>query len=329
MNHNYGETVNLGKIFSSELYNPCDELWLITCYFNPNSYKTKLANYKVFERVIRKSKLNLITVECVFGDTCFELAPFKDVIRVKTNSVMWQKENLLNIAIKKLPATASKVVWIDCDVLFSNPNWAIETSKLLDTFPIVQPYHKLIRLPKDHSYYRGVGDIWNSFAYVWQQNSNLQLAENFHLHGHTGIAWAARVELLKKHGLYDGCISGSADHVMAHAMCGNFKSPCIERILGASKIKNKLFRYFLKWAYPFYQDVQGKVQCVPGEVLHLWHGDIENRQYTKRHEELRKLGFDPYSDLRLSENGTWEWDTSRTELHQWAKKYFEMRLEDG
>lgn len=319
----------MDEVFSSEIYNPSDELWLITSYFNPNSYQTKLANYKRFERVVRKSNLNLLTVECAFEDMDFELAPFQNVLQVRTNSTMWQKENLLNLAIKNLPTNVNKVAWLDCDILFSNANWAIETAKLLDTFPIVQPYQKVIRLPQHDTYYRGKGDMWNSFAYVRRKNPQLHRTGNFHIHGHTGMAWAARVELLKKHGLYDGCISGSGDHVMAHAMCGTFKAPCIERILGPCKIRNKLFRYFLKWAHPFYQDVKGKIHFVSGEVLHLWHGEIENRQYLERHKELREIGFDPYNDLRFDNNGVWEWNSNKKELHQWAKRYFQLRLEDG
>jgi len=323
------EENSMEEVFSSEVYNPCDELWLITSYFNPNSYQTKLANYKRFERVIRKSKLNLLTVECAFDDMNFELSPFQNVLQVRTNSTMWQKENLLNLAIKHLPTSVNKVAWVDCDILFSNANWAIETAQLLDTVPIVQPYQKVIRLPQHHTYYRGEGDMWDSFAYVWRKHPQRHHTGNFRLHGHTGMAWAARVELLKTHGLYNGCISGSADHVMAHAMFGKFKDPCIERILGPSKIRNKLFRYFLKWAYPFYEDVKGKIHFVPGQVLHLWHGEIENRQYLERHKELREIGFDPYNDLRFDNNGVWEWNSNKKELHHWAKKYFQLRLEDG
>jgi hypothetical protein len=317
------------KVYPSDVYSSCDELWIVTCYFNPSGYQTKLQNYKTFERVIRNSNLNLLTVECVFDDWDFELAPSKNVLRVRANSIMWLKENLLNMAIGCLPSTARKVVWSDCDILFTNPNWAVETASLLDDFPIVQPYQRVIRLPRSHTHYQGQGDTWKSFAYIWNTHPQLHNMGNFRLHGHTGMAWAARLELLKKHGLYHGCISGSGDHLMAHAMCGTFKDPCVERIVGPVKIRNPFFRYFLNWAYPFYQEVKGNIQYVPGDVLHLWHGEIENRQYLQRHKELRELGFDPYKDLRLGDNGIWEWNSSKKELHEWAKKYFQLRLEDG
>ena len=29
----------------------------------------------------------------------------------------------------------SKIAWLDCDVLFTNPDWAAETSRLLDRYP--------------------------------------------------------------------------------------------------------------------------------------------------------------------------------------------------
>lgn len=318
------------QIYASNYYCPCDDLWLITCYFNPSKYQTKLINYKKFEHVISESKLNLLTIECAFNNDAFELVPTPNVLQIRTQNIMWQKERLLNIAINHLPPIARKVAWVDCDILFSNPNWAVETSSLLDIYPVVQPYQTVVRLPKDQMCYQGYGTIWNGFGYMLQKNPKILSTGNFHLHGHTGMIWAARVELLKTHGLYDACISGSGDHLMAHAMHGNFNCLCIERIVGPIKIKNKFFRHFLKWAYPFYLDVLGKVGFVSGEVLHLWHGEIENRKYTQRHQELRELGFDPFNDLQHSNNGTWVWGSHSNYLFQeWAENYFCQRQEDG
>jgi hypothetical protein len=41
-----------------------------------------------------------------------------------------------------------------------------------------------------------------------------------------------------------------------------------------------------------------------------------------------RCGFDPVVDLRLGETGTWEWNSEKSELHQWATDYFKHLQED-
>lgn len=44
---------------------------------------------------------------------------------------LWHKENLINIGIASPPADWQYVAWIDADVSFSNPCWAVETVQQL------------------------------------------------------------------------------------------------------------------------------------------------------------------------------------------------------
>lgn len=307
-------------------YSVADDLWIITSYFNPNKYQTKLNNYTIFKEVIRLSNLNLITVECAFGDTPFTLKPAPDVLQVRGHHIMWQKERLLNIAIRNLPSRCRKVAWLDCDILFDNPDWAAHTSSLLDKYPVVQPFRKAVRLPKGHIAYEGSGEVWKGFGFVYKHYPTIYLEGHFDRHGHTGFAWAARKEILLEHGLYDACIAGSGDHMMAHAMCGDWESPCIDRIIGTN---NKHLEYFRDWGERIYKSVQGRIGYTPGTILHLWHGDRSDRKYVIRNRDLAGFDFDPKSDLRIGEHGCWEWNSDKVEMHNWAVDYFGHRKEDG
>jgi hypothetical protein len=239
---------------------------------------------------------------------------------------MWQKERLLNLAIASLPQACTKVVWLDGDILFADPNWAVETSKRLDTAPIVQPFDRVIRLPRSATAFTGEGDAWPAFAAVYARQPNLMLAGDFARHGHTGFAWAARRDILATHGLYDACISGSGDHMMAHAFCGDWSSPCLDRILGQN---TALRAHFVAWCRRLYKDVRARVAATPGTILHLWHGDTENRRYVLRNQQLSTFNFDPAADLRVSPGGAWEWSSDKPALHQWAIDYYPTRKEDG
>ncbi|MCZ8226118.1 MAG: hypothetical protein O9324_19735 [Microcystis sp. LE19-84.1B] len=313
-------------VYPADFYETSKDICLITCYFNPSHYKSKYINYLKFREKIQYAGLKLLTVECVFGDSNFNLPASSDVLQIRSTSVMWQKERLLNLAIQSLPVEVKKVAWLDCDILFSNPRWAIETSKLLDEFPVVQPFMRVFRLPRGHEFYNGEAESWRSFGYVVNLSPDLIKKGNFHQHGHTGLAWAARREILEKHSLYDSLISGSADHMMAHAMCGDFASSCIKRIMSNN---NKLLSHFLQWGKGFYEEINGKIGYTQGTVIHLWHGETENRKYITRHDELMKYDFDPGKDIRIGDSGTWEWSSNKPELHQWAINYFGHRKEDG
>lgn len=155
------------KVSSAQLYDHCDDLGIVSCYFNPEGYQTKLDNYGIFAERIEASDLYLITVECAFGEMKYALKPSARTIQLRSDCILWQKERLLNIAVSRLPETITKVAWLDCDVLFSNPNWAVQTSRLLDTVPIVQPFAELFRLPRGSVAYDGEGERSTSFGYVW------------------------------------------------------------------------------------------------------------------------------------------------------------------
>ena len=132
-------------------------LWIIVSYFNPLNYRTRRFNYDVFIKALDQAGLNHLTVECAFDGQSFSLPNNPNVIKVRSNSVLWQKERLLNLAISWLPKSCRYVAWLDCDLLFMNPRWAVETVLLLNEYPIVQLFERCIRLPQGHLWYQGEG----------------------------------------------------------------------------------------------------------------------------------------------------------------------------
>ena len=319
----------MDEIEPAAAYTPAPDLWLLTCYFNADGYRTKRANYDRFALSLRRSHLRLLTVECAFPGQPFELPAGPDVLQFRARDVLWQKERLLNLGLAHLPAACTKLAWLDCDVLFENPDWAAETSRRLDRFPVVQPFARAVRLPRGADAYRATGDVWEGFAAVQARDPHALLSGRFDRHGHTGFAWAARREVLAGPGFYDACVAGSGDHMMAHAFCGDWDSACIDRIIGGIAPDNRHRDWFAAWSRRIYPATRARVGYVPGAVLHLWHGDFTHRRYVDRNRELARFGFDPAVDLRIGPGGCWEWRSDKPELHRWARAYFGQRREDG
>lgn len=316
---------DMSDVCPATTYEPADDLWLVTAYFNPLGYHTRRRNYDRFRDVIARSGLQLLTIECAIGRGAFALPPSADVLRVRARHLLWQKERLLNLAIAQLPARCTKVAWLDCDVLFENPRWAVETSRALDRHVVVQPYTMAVRLSQDADGHRHVERVKRAFASIYSECPQHLGEGNYDQH-ETGLAWAARREALARCQLYDACIVGGGDHVMAHAMCGDWVSPCIDRRLGAHSRHRE---HFVRWAKNVWACVDGNIGCVPGAVLHLWHGERSNRRYGLRHRELERFGFDPETDVRIGRTGCLEWASRKPALHRWVKEYFRSRQEDG
>ncbi len=350
----------------AEFYAPCNDLWVITTYYNPAGYRTKRQNYERFAAPLRAAGIPLVTVECAFGTEPFAFDPAPHTIQVRGRDVLWLKERLINLAIAQLPPQAQKVTWIDNDFLFCNPDWTTETSVWLDRYPLVQPFDSLHRLGQQTTAYMGAGFFRWSFAYQWQHRPE-QVFVRGGDHGVPGGAWAAQRSLIEKHGLYDVAILGGGDELFSHALVDEFYSSRVRGITGTRRIElprlinrllNRLLRlpwprslaekyvrraiakkircssyetfyaHYLNWAQKLYADVRGQMGYVQGMALHLWHGDPVNRQYSARDAILKRHCFDPATDLRVNVDGVWEWASDKPLLHQEVRNYFYSRRED-
>ena len=106
-------------------------LWVVTSFYNPAGYKRRIQNYHAFRRHLDAP---LLVIELA-GPGQHQLSPSDAdaLIRVSGNDRIWQKERLLNIAINALPTEAEFVAWVDCDVVFDNPDWVTDAQSMLET----------------------------------------------------------------------------------------------------------------------------------------------------------------------------------------------------
>ena len=301
------------------------DLGVVACYFNPFGFRGRAENFERFVEPIRSGGLPLVVVEALFDGEGAPLPERHATLRIRARDVMWQKERLLDLGASYLPAHCAKVAWLDADVLFEREDWAVETARRLDEVAVVQPFDRAVRLSRGATSPREGDDVFEGFGAVIATRPEVLAEGKFERHGHTGFAWAAHRDLVARHGLYDACIAGSGDHMMAHAFAGDWESPCIKRMIGHG---GRHVAHYRRWSRTVHAEAQGRVGFAPGSVLALWHGTVENRRYMQRNRELQDLGFDPQADIRISDTGCWEWASDKPELHAWARRYFVERRED-
>lgn len=303
------------------------KLCVITSYYNPCGYKSRRENYDLFARAMRRSGIQCITVECAFGDEPFELPDRPDVIQIRNETLLWQKERLLNLAASWLPRHYEYVAWVDCDVIFTNPNWARDTARLLKTHNIAQLFEVCTRLCQGNIRSKTSPNIVMSCGAIVSRYPQLISCGHFERHGHTGYGWAMRREIFDQVGLYEYAIGGTGDHYMAHAVYNDYGF-CIEL---AIKKDPKQLGHLREWGERFHKAVKGKFTAVPGEILHLWHGDLENRNYAGRTQKITEMGYNPNTDIIASPGQPLQWHPrmNKPALKQYFIDYFRGRREDG
>ena len=310
----------ISKIFKK---NKVDDLIAITSFFNPSNYKNKKQNFIKFRDNLRKQGVPLLVVECAFGDSDYEIEKedAEIVIRVRSNSRIWQKERLLNIALENIPKQYTKFASLDCDIIFKNNNWAIQTSKLLDKYPVVQPFEYAIRLNKDQldamePVEFGPNNGQRIHCLVKAMNgSGKKFIYGLGKRGTTGFAWAFRKDAFPY--FYDGLIVGSGDSVMAHAFYG------IHHLWWKSNLN--MINHQKEYIDKIYKIVKGNVGFSKGTILHLWHGERKDRAHNERYKILLKKDYNPYEDLTLNKHGCWE---VRKDIEQAISNYFNKRKEE-
>lgn len=297
--------------------------WGITTFFNPARYRNKARNYYEFRKASKKQGLNLICVELAFGEEPFELTKGDAdiLVQIRSNSVMWQKERLLNVGLKHLPKDCDKVAWIDCDLIFYNDDWIRKASNLLEKYIAVQLFSFIFYPAKgkedSDNFHFGIA---YGFAMVRHFLFNEYYKKGFP--GLPGGAWACRREALEKCGFFDSCIFGSNDSIMAYAIHG------IDKISDFDILSKQLTLQQSIWHKKASEVFNGSLFYLDGVLEHLWHGDLGNRDYVQREKIGKMYNFDPASDIKLNENGCFEWASSKEEMHKSLFEYFLKRKEE-
>lgn len=304
-------------------------IWAITSYFNPVNYKRRRENFLIFRKHLQ---VPLIVVELSLNGK-FDLCP-KDsdiYLRVVGSSIMWQKERLLNIALENLPDSVEFVAWLDCDVVLPDRTWPCRTIEKLQESSLVQLFSTLHDLsPGERNPHTckkpqlsGRGIAYLSHAEecpleAFRPNNTVDMRR-----AAFGLAWAANVQLMKRHRFYDAMVIGSGDRALA---CAAFKK--YEDAINAIYLDSVRIRHYMEWAERFSSDIK-RVGYIEGSILHLWHGELADRGYAERHRAFSTLNFNPYSDICADPGAPLEWARNANAYNDFARRYFLSRNEDG
>ncbi len=305
-------------------------LYAITAVFNPIGYKSRYQLYVKFRQHMNELGIDLITVECALGDQPFAVTqadrePWD--VQVRSNSVLFLKENLLNIAVSKLPPDARHVAWIDCDITFTQANLAEKIVQQLGRYPVIQLFRSCLDLGPDGE----VMQTHRSFASALAAGDDPDSARipavgcNGSL-AHPGYAWAIRLSVLRAAGGFlETAILGGGDNLQARAFIG-----FAETLLGG--YHEGYVQSVLNWQAAVRRVLPTPptlcIGALDGQIIHSFHGTKARRFYIERRAILKRHMFDPASDLIKNSLGVFEVSSEREDLQRDIVRYFEERRED-
>ena len=320
-------------------------LYVITPIFNPQRYRTRWKLYNNFEKYILDSGAHLITIECTFGERAKAITEIVNdrhtIIHVQTKSEIWLKENLINLAIQRLPENWKYVAWIDADIQFVRTDWVGECLHKLQHYDVIQMFSEA----HDTNYEFETLKTHKSFMWCYHNEESGAVPPNQgrtalpkivgsdgvaikgkpFLYWHPGFAWAARREAIDHlGGLLDWGILGGGDTFMAYALIGMLNNRTMPNSLGVSGV-----RWLKEWQNRAEKYVRRNVGYMQGTIYHYWHGSRKDRAYYDRGTILTNAQFDPEKDLKKDWQGLWQINPENIKLRDGARRYFSQRNEDS
>lgn len=310
-------------VYNKEQGGFMDRLCVISVYFNPANYRALFENFSYFSERLKKQNIKLITVECAFNDNPFHFKPNEDVYQLRSSSIMWQKERLINYGISKLPNDCDYFAWIDGDIIFPD-NWNEIAIHELQKNDIIQLYKKVFHLPKGLKIYDGSKmPFFQSVMWQYKIHKNWlnRRKEKELSFSSPGFAWAAKREVFDDIKIYDKNIVGSGDTFLVDCLLDSWE------IHGfASKFTPAMKVHMMDYCDKL-KNKNPKVGYIPIDIYHLYHGSLKNRSYMDRHKAILDHNYNPQTDIVLM-NDVYEWATDKPEMHKMIKDYFYSRMED-
>jgi hypothetical protein len=296
------------------------KLNVIVVISNPCLYARR---YQLFNQFINRmnedDNVELYVVEMAYKQQKFIVTQSSNSkhLQIRSETPLWHKENMINLAVKKLlPKNYKAFAWIDADIEFESNTWSLDTLKILNGYKdVVQIFSHAVDMDKDET----TLNFFNSFGYSYAKNK--QYTSKGLDYWHPGFAWAITRKAYEKIGkLYDVGVLGSGDNIMAFALINKSKHYVNAKY---SDDYNNSMLEFQEKAKAL------RLGYVPGVIRHYYHGKKKNRNYVERTTILAKHQYSPIKDITYDKVGIIiPTEDFSNEFKEDIMSYFRERKED-
>ena len=297
---------------------------VLMTFFNPCGYMNQYMNIQTCIANLVKQQVPEIIVlmleyvghAATLTEQEFQTPPLPEhvkVVKIQTNSICFHQFALYDIGLQY--TTKQKIVLLDADILFEDDDWLEKVSKALDTDTIIQPYLLTNYLNADNS----ISFTRQSFAAFTFRKANMEQYRDVGFH--IGHAWAFVRTVLPNDRLFPYTIMGSGDNVFV--TCAMNKQSLVQRL---SYLNPKAIEYLRAFNRNRNQK-SVHIGFIQTTINHLYHGEMVNRQYNNRHENLAQQKF-TLDEMELSDDGLPVFK-SPEKWNPYFYQFFQNRKEDA
>jgi len=284
-----------------------NDLAVLLVFFDYIGSARILINYLFMVEKLKLANIPVFTLELVLHG---KNPKIHDATHVYGSSYLFQKEHLLRLLEKTIPQHFTKLVCLDADVIFENPDWYDQLSILLDRNHIVQCF--------DVSY-------WLDLSYTQTQKSaasciSADRSKRF-WNGqpqavHPGFGWAFRRNQYREWGYFDKAVIGSGDTLFAYGL--------LDYQINLDDRETIIYKNSYASWLALYKQIN--YTCLNGNLYHLYHGPIPSRQYISRYDAFK--GIANIEDV-LAVNNYGVYELTQPRLNKAMFDFFKTRDDDG
>lgn len=299
-----------------------ERLGVVACYFNPCNYLSKFINFLDFYfKVKATDNIDIIIVEAYSNSSIYSLknSISNNLISIKSESVYWQKEELINMGMRKHIASGiNKLCWLDGDIEFQNKNWSSNILEDLNQQDVVQVFSESNIIDSNNF------KMTTSESYVKQLISNN--THPLHRKGEIGYGYAYNSEILTTDLLYINAVVGGGDFLNILPFVNDITTEQIKNDRYFKNANKHIIGDYLTW-YNKTKKENIKLAYSDNKIRVAFHGDRKYRNYIKREKILKELNFNPYTDIVSEEFGELR-EIKNDKLKVYLIRYFNERKED-
>jgi hypothetical protein len=290
-----------------------EDLAVCMSFFNPSNRKRPLQNILYCINSILNQDVPVYILELLYDGQSPQLIHFPNSYHIKSNSIMFHKENLWNILEKKVPNNYKKLLFLDGDVLFKQKNWPSCISSILNSVEVIQPFSTVELLDIQYR----VVDTKLSCVKA-KEKRQTDMFDSLFKYPTPGFGLACRREWLHKiGGFHEFCIMGGGDKYMITNICNRLITNDI------CYIEQPYAQEPYEIKKPLFQDVL--YSSIDLTIQHLFHGRYIDRQYSTRHKKTKEIKKE---ELYRNEMGLIQF-VNPEKWNPIILEYFNNRNDDG
>lgn len=277
------------------------------CFFRPIEYSKPVENLFIFLNDLSVSQIPVYSIELLYHNQKSTIPnPTKTVA---SNSVIFSKENLWNIVERHIPDQYTKIIFLDTDVRFTNPDWFNLCSETLNQYKVIQPidycYRDVYGLSNNYQINEQI--LRPSIAKGIAEKETINISYHYPGFG-IGID---RNFFHSIGGICDYGLNGYGDSLFWGCF-DKFSSKYIT-------IASKKFPQYTQYQSVISNIIEQKnniVSFIPDNIaLHLYHGSQKNRRYASRDNYI------PNSyNLFYNQDGVLEIESDHDLIQYWVDR---------